>query len=305
MKRSIYALLMSTLVMLCMPGCEKARFITLPEHTPRLVVHGYEETGELFRVYVGRSFRADIVTNVDSSYISNATVVVYENGILKDTLDYVIAESRYASTTLRPVSGNIYRIVVSAPGFETAEASVTAPFPVPTTAFHYVRGTRVNVSGEIMDDVVFRFNDPPGVENYYHARLQMSGPHGGTFCVYTYDPAVERYQSDVNPFESGSCIFSDELQFTDRFFDGQTKEISLSAPSNALAERFDPFTGVTYRSYLKRYNISKDLYRYMKAEIMLGLSSNDPFGQPVSIQGNIQNGYGVFGIMAGVADTLR
>jgi hypothetical protein len=295
----------AAIIALVAAGCENERLVDLPEHTPRLVVHGYVETGERFEIAVGRSFRADIVVTIDSTEIRNATVVLYENGVLKDTLDYNIPHRRYYSTGVTPVPGNTYRLVVSAPGFETAESTVTAPFPVPTTELRYVRGTRMSLEGTIMDDVTFKFNDPPGEENYYLARLETSGNIISSFCVYSYDPVVERYQSDVNPFEANNCIDNFAIQFADRLFNGQSKEISVSASSATLTPNTDPFVGRVYRPYLTRYSVSKEFYQYVKSEIRLDLSSSDPFAQPVTIQGNIRNGYGMFAILAGVVDTLR
>jgi hypothetical protein len=307
MKKTVYAILaIAALVIVAASSCETERFVDLPEHTPKLVVHGYVETGQPFSIAVGRSFRADIVTTLDTTYINNATVLLYENGVFRDTLDFQALNQRYVSASnVMAIPGNTYRLTVSAPGFQSIESTVIAPFPVPTTGFHYIRGTRVSLDGTLMDDVVFQFNDPPGVENYYLARLQTSGNIISSFCVYTYDPVVEKYQSDVNPFEANNCIDNDAIQFADRFFDGQSKEISVSGASNTLGEYTEPISGQVHRSYLTRFSVSKEFYQYVKSEIRLDLSSSDPFAQPISIKGNIKNGYGMFTILAGVVDTLR
>lgn len=306
MKKTNYSLIVGFIfLVVASAGCETERFVNLPEHTPRLVVHGYVETGEPFSIAVGRSFRADIVTTLDTTMIRNATVILFENGVFRDTLDYNIVQQRYLSNSVMAVPGNTYRLTVSAPGFESVESTVTAPFPIPTAELHYIRGTRTSLDGTLMDDVVFRFNDPPGQENYYLARIETSGNITSNFCVYSYDPVVERYQSDVNPFEANNCIDNDAIQFADRFFNGQSKEISLSASSSTLSPNTDPVANRVYRPYLTRYSVSKEFYQYVKSEIRLDLSSSDPFAQPVSIKGNITNGYGMFAILAGVTDTLR
>jgi hypothetical protein len=307
MKKTVYSILaIAAIIVVASSSCETERFVNLPEHEPRLVVHGYVETGKPFSIAVGRSFRADIVTTLDTTYVKNATVVLYENGVFRDTLDYHVLQHRYVSASnVTPSPGNTYRLTVSAPGFDSVESIVTAPFPIPTTGFHYIRGSRISLDGTLMDDVVFQFNDPPGEENYYLARLETSGNIISNFCVFSYDPAVEKYQSDVNPFEANNCIDNYAIQFADRFFNGQSKEISVSGASVTLGGYTDPISGQVHRSYLTRFSVSKEFYQYVKSEIRLDLSSSDPFAQPVRIQGNIRNGYGMFAILAGVVDTLR
>lgn len=286
-------------------SCERYRTLDIPSQPSRLVVHAYVETGDLFSLSVGRSYSSSEATQIDQTYVINATVVLYEDDIIIDTLYYDSITKRYVSLTARAVPGKTYKVVVSAGGFETVEAVTKAPLPVPAISVTHQIGTGTNTVGDVLDNITFRFKDPPGVSNYYMAIMKGGYRHQSYFCVYTYDPVVENYQTAVNPFEQSSCIFSDEILYNDRSFNGLDKQITLSAGSDELQPVTDQQTGEIYRPYLKRYNVPEELYRYVKTESSLNILSSDPFASPVVIGGNVRNGYGIFAVLGVAVDTLR
>lgn len=285
-------------------ACEKPEPIRLPPHTPKLVIHGYVETGTAFNVAIGRTFPSDELVIDTQTYVRNATVVLYEDGVIKDTLKFYQPTRYYRSPVMATV-GKDYRLVVSAPGFATVEATSKPVAPVPLTRLIYARRARTSMDGDVLDDVIFTFNDPPGEANYYIAELNKKIPFGGWFCVYSYDPVIDKFQANLNPFEGGSCIDNDEILFSDQQFNGQTREISVSGNSGVLETFTDVNTGAIYRPYIKRKFVSKELYQYIKDAIAIDATSGDPFSIPTSIRGNVNGGYGVFAVFATVTDTLR
>jgi hypothetical protein len=286
-------------------SCEQDTTLKLPAHTPRLVVHGYVETGNVFKIAVGKTFAADVLLPPVDTYVSTAIVALYENGLLKETLSYDAAQKRYVSISTHAIAGKTYRITVAAPGYETAEATTAAPFPVNTLAVSYIKNARTDQSGILLNDIIFRFYDPMAESNYYLAEINRAAPYSSSFCVYTYDPAVENFQPALNPFESGNCIVNNEILFSDKSFNGIRKEITISSSQYGMTEITDPFSGALYRPFLKRYSISEELYRYIKTVIGINGINEDPFSQPVSTYTNVKKGYGLFTVFSTVTDTLR
>jgi hypothetical protein len=296
--------IVSMLVFLFLFACNKPAPIELPPHTPKLVVHGYIETGTVFNVAIGRTFPADQLVPDSMTYVRDATVVLYEDNVLKDTLRY-FAPTRYYRSPVIAVVGKTYRLVVSAPGFETVQSITKATPPVALTQLVWNQRAQTSMNGTVLDDVTFTFNDPPGETNYYLAELNRKAYYWSSFCVYSYDPVIDQYQANLNPFEGGSCIDNNEILFTDQQFNGRTRTITVSGNSESLETITDINTGAVYRPFIKRSFISKELYQYMKDAIALSNTSGDPFSIPTSVRGNVSGGYGIFSVFAAVTDTLR
>ena len=306
MKRKTYhPWLMLLLAAIVMTGCERETQVKLPPHIPRLVVHGYVQTDSLFRVALGKTFAADILLAESDTYVTGATLQLYEDGTLKETLAYDASTKRYYSTATRAGAGHTYRLTVTAPGFETAEATTTAPFPISSLLVILRRNVRTDENGNPLNDIIFRFADPAATTDFYMAEVNRPATSNSGFCVYSYDPVVEKYQATLNPFSATSCISNKEVLFSDRSFSGQVKEIALSADKSYTEETIDAATGNTLRPYLKRYCITADYFRFVKNIIALNEVSNDPFARPVANFTNVKNGYGLFTVYSVVTDTLR
>lgn len=286
----------------CAWACTKTGKVKLPPYEPRLVLHGYVEAGDTFRIALGKTMPQDRVVQPKDTYITNGWVVLYENDVFVDSLKYNGVKERYVSSKVIAVSGKVYRVRAGAAGFPDVEAFTTAPSPVNITSVTRIKNTRRTSSGSMLDDLKFSVNDPAGT-NFYLASITILN---GINCVYTYDPAVERYTTDLITFESGNCIDDDMILYTDRSFNGTIKEITLSLHSESL-NSFTDASGTVYWPYIKQYNISEEYYRYLKTSVYqdqifeegsLTTESRTP-------RGNVKNGFGLFTVFAAVTDTIK
>ncbi len=286
-------------------SCTKTGNVTLPPYEPRLVLHGYTAVGDTFKIALGKTMPQDELAPAEKTYVNNGWALLYESDVFLDSLKYNAAESRYVSSHVIAASGRIYKIKAGAPGFPAIEAVTVAPFPVGIASINRIKYTRRTTGGVLLDDVKFSFHDPANEQNFYLAGIY--GPNGMS-CVYTYDPAVERYTVSAVPLEQGICIDNDRILYTDRSFNGSLKEITLSTYSNSLDSFVDPSTGAVYRSYLKKYNITEEYYRYFKtAANQDDVFEEGPFltTEPRTAKGNVKNGYGLFTVYAVSTDTIR
>lgn len=298
---------LTALLSIMLIACEHDTSFKIPPQTPRLVVHGYVQTGSNFSIAVGKTIAADVMLNPDSTFVTSATVSLYENGVFREVLAYDAAEKRYKSVSTSATAGKQYRITVSATGFETVESVSDSPLPVNTIAVNYIRNIRADERGNLLSDVIFRFDDPAAANNYYFTEINKGSAYstGSYFCIYSYDPAVEKHQSSISPFEGASCIANTEVLYSDKSFNGARKEITLSGAEESMKEYTDLSTGIIYRPFLKRYFVTEEYFRYIKTGIAVNDISNDPFSQPVSTYTNVKNGYGLFTVFSAITDTLR
>ena len=286
--------------------CEKPKDITLPELPPVLVLHGYIGTGEAFAVSVGKTaINAGIIPDDSTLLVKNALVVLYENGVIIDTLEYGNIIRQYVSSnSIRATTGKTYRVIAQAPGYTSVEATAKAPSFVPTNSVVRTQGARIDEFGNPMDDITFSFPDPAAEKNYYLAELNtyQPGPVPNAFCVFTYDPSVDKHQGDLDPFETANCISSREFIFNDKLFNGETKELTISTVASNLKSYTDG--NRLYRPYLKKYSLSQEYFQYLSDVLTLGVLRDNPFSRPYTIPGNVKNGYGLFTIYSAVTDTL-
>jgi len=297
-------IVITILIAICVSYCTKPGDVTLPPFEPRLVLHGYVEVGDTFKVALGKTLKLDALAPAQKTFVTDGWVLLYENNVFVDSLKYNATESRYVSSRIIAASGKTYSVKAGAPGFPAVEATTAAPFPVPTVSLSHTKYTRRTAGGTVLDDVKFSFNDPAGENNFYLAALYSIN---GSSCVYTYDPAIEKFAVDLVPFDQGNCIDNDQILFTDRTFNGTLKEMIVSTYSASLEPFTDPSTGKVYYSYFKRYHITEEYYRYFKTAV----NQDDIFEEgpiltdPRTAKGNVRNGYGLFTVFAGVTDTIR
>lgn len=290
------------IVFCCAISCTRTNNISIPPHEPALVLHSYVAVGDTFKIALGKTFPQVAVAQPEDTYVTNGWVLLYENDIFVDSLKYNAAQKRYVSSRIVANAGKLYKVRAGAAGYPDIEALAIAPSPVNITSVTRIRNARNTAGGSSLDDLKLAFTDPPGT-NYYLAAITILN---GTNCVFTYDPAVERFTTDLAAFESGNCIDSDRIMYTDRSFNGMAKEITLSMYSNSLNSFVDG-SGRIYRPYIKQYSITEDYYRYLKTAVYQVeiFEEGSLLTEPRTPKGNVKNGYGLFTVFAVATDTIR
>lgn len=286
-----------------MLSCTKTGNVNLPPYEPKLVLHGYVEVGDTFKIALGKTLPQDVLAQPEDTYVTNGWVLLYENDVFVDSLKYNAPEERYVSSRTIAAAGKLYKLRAGSAGFPDVEAVTTAPLPVNITATARIKNTRRTATGSMLDDLKFSFNDPAGANFYVAAVFILNGLN----CVFTYDPAIERYATDLVAFETSNCIDSDKILYTDRSFNGMSKEITLSMYSGSLESYTDPSSGRVYRPYIKKYNITEEYYRYLRTSTYQDriFEEGSILTEPRTPRGNVKNGFGLFTVFAVVTDTIR
>jgi hypothetical protein len=282
-----------TFAVLIFTACESPDILYLPVPQHELVVNCVAFSDHSLYAWIGVS--NGTLEFPDTTSMKNVTLKLYENDVFAETLtlnnEYFEGfQQRYDGKT-KPRPGSNYRITAERPGFPMAEAGFRQPDSVHVDSFEVkVLGQDPTYTQVVDVQMRVGFTDPPGEDFYSIAGLQIQDSTdfinrdsslyivGQQLVPFFIDPAYE--ENNDNAY---SAVF-----FDDSYFDGKSVVLDFSAMIDGGATDFK-----TYVVYLR--HVSKEYYLYAQAANLQRTTTGDPFAQPVLIENNIKNGYGVFG----------
>ena len=312
------------LSLLIMASCTKDVNIILPEHSPSLVVNSYFNPDSLWEISVTH----DRQTLSDSTIqnVENATVELFENGTLVETLSYFPPEGIswgddfyerrgfYKSLTHRPSLGAEYTLKVAADDYDSVESTDVVPAStVEIQSFSY---EGINAEGAASFEVKMR--DMGEGLDYYHLLLRVKQDYwylydGDTIWgaspehwkyFYISSTADDVLETETDGLESVAASYG--YLYSDELFNGNTKTINLGVWS--LADELsvgNPEYGTRFELKAVVRTVSEAYYRYQKSLALQYTYSDDPFSEPVFIFNNIEGGFGNFsGYSSVVSETL-
>ena len=280
-------------------GCETTEKIDdFPLRPSQLVVNCSFTEGIPFAFQVSKSL--SVLDNADLKLVDSATVKLYKNDELIETITEQDGMGWYSSETSIPEAGQKYSIKVSSPDFEkTLLSEEIAPIKVLVTSASIQirdssfyewedRNGHIQTGGNVEGTMNIVFSDPADIENYY------------SLSVFYVDTVYDNYDtpeefrlekrmlgvtSDDSSIENDGNNFR-VLLFRDLYFDGQDYKLALDF-NDWQAQR-----GKKY--YIELTTLQRTGYLYKKSIDDYSSAVNDPFAEPVQIYDNIENGYGIF-----------
>lgn len=306
MKKYIY--LYAIICGLPFAACEKDTKVNIPPHTPRLVINGIIPENGLFQVRAGKS-QGILTPNTSSQYaVTNAVIVLFENGVAADTLKYDAAQFLYATrTSKRAQPGKTYQLAAAAPGFTTATATTATPAKPVITRLVFTPNARTTTEGNQLDDLTVTFNDPGSEKDYYLVRVMIAGGNNfyyPVYCIYSNDIDIERPPTD-DPMSSNSCLSGEQVMLRDVNFNGRAKQLRISFDAGAADPFIEPGTGRMFRSYVELQHITEDQFKFLKSRDAYDFAADNPFAEPVLVYSNVKNGYGIFAVHSQAVDSIR
>lgn len=295
-------------LLIALSACEQVIEPDLPEHTPRLVVHSLFTSDGGWSAHVGRSTGIlDLLPYVER-VVADADVRLLAGEGDWRSRDRVVGELSFDEAARVYVlqdgdlqAGETYSLQVSAPGFETIRATDTVPALVPTTL-------RPGARGEF--SIELEIQDPPGEANYYQISLyQVFTGRGATRVegrMSTRDPSIMADNRFDESFEEAT-FEGPAPYFRDTLFDGETHEIELTYTGDwiervgtiireeeELEEEQDDLEHPGFTAFLQVLYISEAYYKYLETARLHDDTRDNPFAEPLSVYGNVENGYGIF-----------
>jgi hypothetical protein len=290
MKKLIY--LISTAIILFIGGCSDF-FVsevdqdTLPEQHSKLVVYGFIQGGNLFKIDVSYSVPYFTNDTSQSRFISNASVVVtYKNADYNFVFNPELGYYQYNDGQIMHFNPNdTVFLKVGAPGFETVTSQSIIPEKQPKLLNIIKIDTTTQTQwfdNEKFLNIYCYFVDVKDIINIYQPAL---------LAYYKMDTGM----GDIAYFDPAESVLSDVHR------DGDT-----------IAVRFSQYLGNVVFDNLKDSvdfvltTYDYDAGMYVKSRDRQNQSDpGNPFVEPVIIYSNIKNGLGVFGTATNYAIKLR
>ena len=282
-------------------ACSTPFEVELPDEEPRLVIESLFAADSLLTLDVTRSEPVQRPSPGGYNPVTNATVLLYEDGVFVGEAPYVGNRNRYVSN-VRPRPGRTYRVRVEAPDFEPVTAEETVPVPRPFT-IEVERGPEPTGGRPRLDPVTVRFTDPAGPDYYaLYGLTERRFPGRDTpgqlfpFAFRSADPVLADGDLEALVGESDDPRYLQAF-FSDRPFDGSPIAIRIRA--QRLEDEPGDQTETTDR--LRLATLSETYYRYQRA---LAQDQSNPFGEPVRVPSNVEGGYGIFAAFAASEQVL-
>ena len=279
-KVKILHLLILAGFILLISGCQKSIMIDVGQIKPRLVVNSILDKDSIIRVQLSKSkSMMDSTQSIDR--INDATVKIFENNILKQTL--IKGIKGLYSSTIKPIAASDYRIEIDNTGFGHVEASTLIPtIPNPISA---VQTTELT-PGSAPQYIKFKIgiHDEGISPDYYYLRafLIKKGFAPGANSKYV---MACKIGSDDN-----IVVVDDQtlngIMFEDGAYVKSNYELIVYTNYRINAD---------FNLWFELSSITSDYYKYLVSSIMQNNAGNNPFAEPVVIKSNIQNGTGILG----------
>ena len=281
-------------------SCDIVVDLDIPEHERVLVVNSILTTDSMINASISHSVGAFDASSI--SYVNNATVEVYEDGVLLGEMDEQASLSYDSSGELdstyvynfnqNPVAGKIYSYEIVHPDYEAVRAETTVPAEVKLNVNDVTLLSEQDYEKHFR--VRFSFNDARE-DNFYRLRLRNPNTYYG-FAYFESNDASMISSAGVQ--SDGATFYGDEALFDDGMFNGTEKEISIDFfDSKSLWFEEE---GIEVQFILELTSVSESYYTYIRS-LRAHFDNQDQFifaGEPVQVFTNIENGLGVLGSMS-------
>ncbi len=296
MRKTILFFLM---IFFILSACEKTEdIVDFPIKNPELVVNAMFSPDNIFKFQVSHSL--SVLDNAELENLSDATIYLYEDGIIIDTITQQYMDESYYSTKT-PILGRKYAIKVYHQGYHYVESEDFIPTPVSINSLSYIIKDSSTFYDEYTNEhigyCIFSLSvdfDDPTENNYYLFSgyyNSVDNYYGDTIINNIYFKEKEGENAFVETYSSEGIIFSD------KYFNGKSFSFSVEIEDND----FD--SGKTYIFVLN--TLSRNAYLYKKSLAMYENAHNIFFSEPVQVYNNISNGYGIFAGYSFTIDSLK
>ncbi len=243
--------------------------------------------------------------------IKNATIILYDNGVNVGTFTEIFDGKYILPYTV--IKGHSYKIEVSNTKFDDLSATTIVPNPAIINSFNV---EMLLLPDNVKANIDINFKDAPNEGNYYGIAMEridtnrLEAPP--SYPGYEYHPPYPQTyfcSSDLNiefpteELESGVC--SDLILMSDKGFNGQNYNFNCYSEYYLYNNGIE-VTDTTYytkiKLYFKTYN--EDYYKYVLSTKIAQWNYGNPFAEPVRIYNNITGGFGIFGALNTVVDSV-
>jgi hypothetical protein len=282
------------LLIIITTSCKKIRDDLLPVGNSKTFFQSIINPDSVIRVYAGRTTG---ILNRETSFIDDATVLIYENDILFDTLSPE-TNGRYSSI------GKQYTVKVIKDGMLTGSTIIPDSTKLSEPKIEFPTGYDA-VNQQYFGELTFTIDDDPDIENFYEVIIFIKTFNNLTNSYYYF------YENDLNYVLTPDKIVQNEgdwdyspttIFFSDKLFNGKKQQLAFSIAGGYITPDGIWISPLAEDGYILLRCISKEYYLYRKyytrhaynANIHSDGIQNLLFtGEPLDMYSNIDGGLGV------------
>ena len=283
-------------------SCRKEFVIDYPVIPPTLVVNCLFTNDSVFNIQIGK---LQYLNDTTDAIVKNAEVILYEDNIVFDTLNFNFSDKTYKSLKKAQIGKN-YSIIVKADGFPTISASDKVPDSTHIDSANVYLAAYYDSWEEMKLEVVnLYFENEEEEENYYEVICYSKETYENSDSTVSQYFKFPNFITSLDPVILNEGIldqnkYQPALIFGDRFLNSNAKIIFMPflQLSNSL---YIPESYVVLRNVSKNYFLfRKKWYKYLQTNAptqMNGIAqlSNMSFvSDPSEAFSNIENGLGIF-----------
>ncbi|MCB0520817.1 MAG: DUF4249 domain-containing protein [Lewinellaceae bacterium] len=296
-----YSNLFLALLLVSFFSCEEPLEIEINQESRLVVISHFTQDKDL-QVFVSKT--KSIQDTREAGAVTDATVMVFAGNELKEILELVpgdnatLEQPHYKTKELNPLSGEVYTIKVSAPGFKSVTATNSIPTSVPIESVKFspvFKGTGTK-DLTINFEISVTYSDPVEVNNFYHLvfyqELYPYSINSNGDTITSPNPVFVRpNRIDVDfpgqpltkHFDNGSFLIKDVS------FNGKEVTFYLNG-----VYTFDPSEFSPGSFLVELRTVSEAYYLYHLSLTNQTNAKRDPLSEGVFVDDNIENGDGIF-----------
>ncbi|WP_165822151.1 DUF4249 domain-containing protein [Hymenobacter edaphi] len=244
-------------------GLQKDVEVELPAEPAQLVVECYLENGRVPEMTVSET--VPYLSAPAATVLTDVTVTLTSPTGRVETLTFrpgrnPVTRKLYThrgQRILRMQPGDTWQLTVKDTKGRVVTGAATMPAAVPFDTVEWKFNDRPLDERRAL--VTARFQDPPGVGDYYRFQIHRDSISGAREVDYTPD---------------------------DRLLDGQLITLGTSY-------EFEPDDTL----FVTLYHLDRPYYRFLQSVDDAQSANGNPFGQPAAVQSTVQGGIGVFTIL--------
>lgn len=273
-------------------SCEKVIDIDIPDSERKIVINGLINPDSLVRVNISRSL--SVLEQNEFVFLESADVKLHNMGIEIGRLEY-IGSGFYQLPDFKPQDGEDYTLTVDNAGMNSVSAVAAVRKPITfseldtLTIYNEWGGSSLEIDFSIID---------PHEENFYAIAVTESSRYYD-WETETYSDSLVTYSSGFQMLESEGQVqgllieqgaytyFGSKVFFSDELFNGKKFDVSIG-----LWNHYEMVDTVHYEISLE--HVSKPYYYYAVSSGKYNQTAGNPFGEPVSVYTNVEDGFGIF-----------
>ena len=290
-------------------ACEKEIKIDQNEYAPKAVLNcllNPDKDTILANLSESRDMLYD---KGDFPGIQGASITLFDNGANVGTFTNIANGDYILPYTV--LSEHTYKIEITNTKFDNLTATTKVPKPGLISSITYDMNI---LNQELKTDINITFQDNPNEDNYYGIastridtnKLETPPTYQGYeyyppypssyFC--TEDLVIEYPQNDIETDNCGTLML-----FSDKTFNGNNYTLKINSSYNYYQEISDTMFYTKIKVFFKTYN--EDYYKYVLSTKLAQENYGNPFAEPVRIYNNIDGGFGIFGALNTVIDSVE